>query len=142
MHSASVRSATGFTLLFPSDPRWVRNAREAMRTHLGSEVPGDPELIDTAVLLTSEVVSNAVAASLRCPVPPPVGLHCYWTSTSPGELHVLVHDRAPGVLTSPDRPAALGAEHGRGLRLLSCCARAWDIRRHLHDPGKTVWFRL
>ncbi|MFE8015566.1 hypothetical protein ACFU3O_22840 [Streptomyces antibioticus] len=48
------------SLTFPPHPVWVRAAREAVRTLL--VVSPRPELADTAVLLTSEAVTNAINA--------------------------------------------------------------------------------
>ncbi|MGH1551787.1 hypothetical protein ACRAWF_05320 [Streptomyces sp. L7] len=48
------------SLVFPPHPAWVRTARETVRTLLATS--GRPELADTAVLLTSEAVTNAINA--------------------------------------------------------------------------------
>ncbi|WP_129841695.1 ATP-binding protein [Streptomyces sp. RFCAC02] len=129
-----------FALHFPADPAWVRNVRQAMRTALGGTVPRNGELIDTAVLLTSEIVSNAVTASLHCPTPPPVDVHACWSPE--GALQVVVQDRAPGTPQPPERAPATEAEHGRGLLLLTRCARRWEVCRHAPGPGKRVSFQL
>ncbi|MGK5532587.1 ATP-binding protein [Streptomyces sp. URMC 129] len=136
-----VRSGTAdFALRFPAHPVWVRNARDAMRTALSTTVPGNDELIDIAVLLTSEVVSNAIRASRNCPTPPPVDVHACWSPE--GDLQVNVYDRAPGEPDVPDRSPSDDREHGRGLLLLARCARKWDICHHAPGPGKMVWFQL
>jgi anti-sigma regulatory factor (Ser/Thr protein kinase) len=136
-----VRSGTAdFTLRFPAHPIWVRNAREAMRTALSTSNPHNGDLIETAVLLTSEVVSNAIRASLKCPSPPPVDVHACWSPE--GDLQVRVYDRAPGEPRLPHRTPPPGAEGGRGLLLLTVCARRWEVCRHAPGPGKTVWFQL
>ncbi|MFR9726586.1 ATP-binding protein [Streptomyces sp. MS19] len=129
-----------FALRFPAHPAWVRNVRQAMRTALDTTVPRNGELIDTAVLLTSEVVSNAVKASLHCPTPPPVDVQVCWSQE--GNLQVIVHDRAPGTLDPPDRAPADEDEHGRGLLLLTRCARRWEVCSHTPGQGKTVSFQL
>jgi hypothetical protein len=51
-----------FSLVFPPDPAWVRPTREAVRTLLAAVSRDD--LVDEAVLLTSETVTNAVRACL------------------------------------------------------------------------------
>ncbi|TDC11370.1 ATP-binding protein [Streptomyces sp. 8K308] len=136
-----VRSGTAdFTLRFPAHPSWVRTARDAMRTALRSAVPLNGELIETAALLTSEVVSNAINASLCCRTPPPVDIHACWSPE--GELQVRVYDRGPGMPRLPDASPAVDQEHGRGLLLLSSCARRWEVCRHAPGPGKSVWFQL
>ncbi|RKN10038.1 ATP-binding protein [Streptomyces radicis] len=135
------RSGTAdFALRFPAHPVWVRNARQAMRTALTSVVPANPELIETAVLLTSEVVSNAVRASLGCRTPPPVDVHACWSPE--GDLQVQVHDRAPGDPAVPERPPPTERESGRGLLLVTRCARRLEVCHHVPGPGKTVWFQL
>ncbi|MGK5531446.1 ATP-binding protein [Streptomyces sp. URMC 129] len=136
-----VRSGTaGFALHFPAHPVWVRNARQAVRTALRSVEVVNDELIDMAVLLTSELVSNAISASLNCRTPPPVDMHAFWSPE--GHLQVKVYDRAPGDPEVPDQLPPPDDEYGRGLHLLAHCARAWAICRHAPGPGKTVWFHL
>ncbi|ARQ69398.1 ATP-binding protein [Streptomyces marincola] len=135
------RSGTAdFTLRFPAHPVWVRNARHAMRTALSTTVIADDELIDTAVLLTSEVVSNAIKASLDCPSPPPVDVHACWSPD--GDLQVNVYDRAPGDPRLPEQAPPAEDENGRGLLLVTRCARRWEVCRHVPGSGKTVWFQL
>ncbi|MET9845211.1 PIN domain-containing protein [Streptomyces ossamyceticus] len=48
------------SLAFPPHPAWVRTARETIRTLLSAS--GHSELTDSAVLLTSEAVANAINA--------------------------------------------------------------------------------
>lgn len=135
--------AHDLTLTFPPDPVWVRNAREAVRTAMSTVVPTKPELIDTAVLLTSEVVTNAVIASAHSLVPGPVAVRAGWTDD--GELHVLVQDVAPGAPVCngvAPGPAAAEQEHGRGLVLLALQAADWGVCHHVPGQGKAVWFRL
>ncbi|WP_245834488.1 ATP-binding protein [Streptomyces aidingensis] len=131
-----------FSLHFPAHPAWVGVAREAMRTALAHGLPAWREIMETAVLLTSEVVSNAVIASRACRHPyPPVDLYASWTLR--GDLHVRVFDRAPGEpVTVPPPSPSPDDEHGRGLLLLAQLARRWNVHRHNPAPGKTVWFQL
>ncbi|MDJ0340377.1 ATP-binding protein [Streptomyces sp. H10-C2] len=130
-------TGTDFSLVFPPDPVWVRSAREGVRTLLTAT--GGGALADTALLLTSEVVTNAVNACHRA------GTHSRLTLFAacerPGALRVLVSDDAPGVPSVHPRPGA-DEEHGRGLPLLSLCATAWGVCRHGPRPGKSVWFEL
>ncbi|MFD5316974.1 ATP-binding protein [Streptomyces sp. NPDC127098] len=111
-----------------------------MRTALRSAVPLNDELIETAMLLTSEVVSNAINASLRCRTPPPVDIHACWSPE--GELQVRVYDQGPGMPCVPEGIPSLEQEGGRGLLLLANCARRWEVCRHTPGPGKSVWFQL
>ncbi|MEC4015708.1 ATP-binding protein [Streptomyces sp. H27-D2] len=125
-----------FSLTFPPDPGWVRTAREAIRAVL--RTAGRSDLVDTALLLTSEVVTNAVTACLSSGCVSPLKLHAAWSPT--GALHVLVRDDAPGLPVQ--RVPAGDAEHGRGLLLIGACAADWGICRHGPGPGKAVWFEL
>jgi anti-sigma regulatory factor (Ser/Thr protein kinase) len=137
-----VRSGGGsdFILRFPAHPMWVRSAREAMRTALCTAVPRNGEFIETAVLLTSEVVSNAIIASRSCADPSPVTMSACWSAK--GELQVIVYDHAPGQPEPAERQPGLEDEHGRGLALLALCAREWDVCRHIPGMGKAVSFLL
>ncbi|MGP4109860.1 ATP-binding protein [Streptomyces sp. 4N509B] len=124
-----------FSLTFPPEPCWVRAARDAVRTALGPVL--DAESVESATLLTSELVTNAVVASARAPI----SVHGEWTPT--GTVRVLVHDRAPG---TPELPARLPSpetdEHGRGLLLISLLATDWGVCHHAPGLGKIVWFTL
>jgi hypothetical protein len=100
-----------------------------------------PYLADTAELLTSELVTNAVTAtgttdpSLRaafagevCQVQVRLVLaECLY-------IGVWDHDVNPPVLQVPD----LDAESGRGLFLVDCMSKRWSFYRP-HSGGKVVW---
>ncbi|MEU8892220.1 ATP-binding protein [Streptomyces sp. NPDC048442] len=125
------------SLVFPPDPAWVRTAREAVRTLV--DAAGRDELTDAAVLLTSEAVTNAIAACTVSETTGPVTLFAGWSD--PGKLlRVLVHDEAPGrpVCQTP----ADDSEHGRGMQLISCGADAWGVCTHGPGTGKATWFEL
>lgn len=88
------------------------------------------DVCDTAVLLTSELVTNAIVhgrTSSELQVSSPLGL-----------LRVLVHDDNP---TAPERvrpgPDRRG---GRGLILVEALASAWGFAPDA--PGKSVWFEM
>lgn len=85
------------------------------------------QVADTAVLLTSEIITNAVRYG-----PPPL---CLQVSLSADRVLVEVTDSNPvvPVLTRPDFEA-LG---GRGMWLIDTLAAAWGS--HLQPPGKIVW---
>lgn len=130
-------NGTDFSLVFPPDPVWVRSAREGVRTLLTAA--NSSALADVALLLTSEVVTNAVNACHRS------GTHGRLTlfaeCATPGALRVLVSDDAPGLPNPHPRPEA-EEEHGRGLPLLSACATSWGVCLDGGGPGKSVWFEL
>ncbi|KOG65048.1 hypothetical protein ADK76_07700 [Streptomyces griseoflavus] len=125
-----------FSLVFPPDPGWVRTARDAVGTAVRAAGRGD--LADTAVLLTSEVVTNAVNACRSSGCSEPVTLYGEWPA--PATLRVLVHDGAPGLPVQ--RWPAGDAVGGRGLYLVGTCADEWGVCRHGPGRGKSVWFEL
>ena len=94
----------------------------------------DPDrLVDDAVLLTSELVTNAVVHAGTS-----LDVTCRLTS---GELEVAVRDRHPA-RTLPDIPstASTSAERGRGLLLPSALASSWGVT--YARIAKAVWFRM
>ncbi|MGW1808983.1 SpoIIE family protein phosphatase [Streptomyces sp. NPDC002078] len=108
------------------DPREVARARRLVRERLLAW--GLPQAVETAELLVSEVVTNAV----RHAVSEPVGLRVVRTDA----LLFEVTDDEPGL------PEMLAAEpydeSGRGLRVVSRLAREWGASGSGHR--KTVWF--
>ncbi|MEU1400838.1 SpoIIE family protein phosphatase [Streptomyces sp. NPDC005728] len=109
-----------------ADPREVARARRLVRERLADW--GLPQAVETAQLLVSEVVTNAVqyGGGGR------VGLRVVRTDA----LLFEVTDDEPGL------PAMLGTgphdESGRGLRVVSRLAREWGATATGHR--KTVWF--
>jgi anti-sigma regulatory factor (Ser/Thr protein kinase) len=96
-------------------------------------------LVDDAMLLTSELVTNAVLHAGT-----PVQVTCRLLGDlSDGAVEIAVLDRRPTQLR-PDRPhtAAEAAErtNGRGLQLPSELATAWGVT--YARAAKAVWFRL
>ncbi|MEV8061054.1 ATP-binding protein [Streptomyces antimycoticus] len=89
-----------FSLVFPPDPGWVRTAREDVRTAL--RTANRTDLTDTALLLTSEAVTNAVNACRTSGCSAPVTLYAEWGPY--GTLRVLVSDDAPGIPPSAASP--------------------------------------
>lgn len=90
-----------------------------------------PESRDTAILLVSELVTNAIRHG-----GPPVLLEI---DCDPGHvLQVRVSDAGPGrPVLSHARP---DDDHGRGLDITAILSDEWGIDPD--DGGKTVWFRL
>ena len=87
--------------------------------------------IDDAVLLTSELATNAVE---HARTPFDVTL-----TRRPGELRVVVADEC-GELPSPRTvtPTSVG---GRGLQLVASLSSEWGAES-VPDDGKIVWFDL
>ncbi|MFF7750790.1 SpoIIE family protein phosphatase [Streptomyces sp. NPDC007971] len=109
-----------------TDPREVARARRLIRDRLLDW--GLPQAVETAQLLVSEVVTNAV----RHGGGDRIGLRLVRTEA----LLCEVTD------DEPDLPAMLGPgpydESGRGLRVVSRLAREWGATASGHR--KTVWF--
>ncbi len=86
---------------------------------------------DTALLLVSEVVTNAVNHGRGRPV--------LDVQVAPDRLSVSVSDSAPG---APEvrRDNPLLADGGRGMLLVETLASRWGIDRR--PGGKRVWFEL
>jgi anti-sigma regulatory factor (Ser/Thr protein kinase) len=96
-------------------------------------------LVDDAVLLTSELVTNAVLHAGT-----PVQVTCRLLGDQPdAAVEIAVLDRGPAQL-HPDLPrtAAEAAERtsGRGLQLPYELASAWGVT--YARAAKAVWFRL
>jgi anti-sigma regulatory factor (Ser/Thr protein kinase) len=135
------------TAAYQPVPAAAAAARRFVRDTLRSwELAGEPgeaseraTLVDDAVLLTSELVTNAVLHAGT-----PVQVTCRLLGDmSDGAVEIAVLDRLPGQL-HPDQPqtAADAAERtsGRGLQLPSELASAWGVT--YARTAKAVWFRL
>jgi hypothetical protein len=103
------------------------------RAFVGKELGAlDEDDLEVAVLLTSELVTNAI---LHARTPVQVGV-----LTADDEVLVCVGDRlaeSPPLVPNPpsgDRPG------GRGLALVNDLADAWGTA--IYTGGKTVWFVL
>jgi anti-sigma regulatory factor (Ser/Thr protein kinase) len=123
------------SLTVPGRPEQVGRARSFVTGLAGQSTCG-AEAIDTAALLTSELVTNAM-------------LHT--DSGSPdGTVTILVVDMADGLMVeviddgAPDHgPEVQGdryASHGHGLFLVEQLAARWGYLRDV--AGTTVWFQL
>lgn len=112
-----------------SGPREVGRARRVMVRAL-HRWGIDGQHADTVLLLTSELVTNAIRHG-SAPVQVRAGV-------SRRALRVEVHDRTPGEVT----PRHAGPEDidGRGLQLVASLADRWGTRGS--GRGKRVWFEL
>ena len=122
-----VRDELDVTL--PADPRSAREARRlAQRCCHRAGLPED--VVDTTVLLTSEVVTNAVVHGRSEPR--------LRVRAGAGDVHVEVeddNDRLPVLQDSDD-----DALSGRGLGMLRDESTAWGVRAT--ELGKVVWFTV
>lgn len=108
-------------------PQLVALARDFVRQHV--PVLTD-DTYDTVLLLTSELVTNAV---LHARTALEVGI-----TVTPRSLVVTVFDLDLG---HRELPSPEVREGGRGLVLVTALAHAWAVHRPT-DGGKTVWFRV
>lgn len=123
-------------LALDPEPASVRSGRHFLQRHLERWDLG--ELVDTAALLASEALTNAVVHAQT-----PLVLEVY----TDGALTIEVIDQDSTTVLTP--VATLGLEslldepdieatNGRGLALIAALADDWGIREEL--GGKTVWF--
>ena len=100
------------------------------RSHLAGACHDLPrETVEVALLLTSEIVTNAVRygdGDVRMAV------------ACNGDLRVEVQDHASGMPVV--REASALAEGGRGLMIVAAFADAWGTEAH--GTSKSVWFSL
>ncbi|MFH8991266.1 ATP-binding protein [Streptomyces sp. NPDC017940] len=111
------------------DLRAVSEVRGALRELLRHW--GLPGRADTAELLASELVTNALVHTDQAAV--------VTATVGPGRLRVEVRDfvpRRPRVRSSEEGEGT----HGRGLVLVRSLADAWGVR--VRGVGKVVWFEL
>jgi anti-sigma regulatory factor (Ser/Thr protein kinase) len=88
------------------------------------------EQVDVVLLLTGELVANAVRHGDG-----PVGLHVAWGG---GDVRVEVDDQSPELPAV--RPVDEDALNGRGLQLVDGLCSSWGVTPA--GVGKSVWFSL
>ena len=112
----------------PPQPSSVAEARRLVRELLASADRDD--LIETAVLLVSEVVTNALLhAGTPIDICATIDEDGLRVEVADGSMHVPVRRRY-----------AATAGTGRGMLMLEHLVDDWGVSRH--RQGKTVWFRL
>ncbi|MBO8201223.1 ATP-binding protein [Streptomyces smyrnaeus] len=133
-------------LRFPAREQYIGRARLAFTSWLKErQDPSIPaETVDDAVLLLSELTTNAVVHT-RCL--PDAELVCR-AALAPREtptaalLRIEVHDHAEG----DDRPqlkdSEAADESGRGLCIVAALAADWGVRPSTVTDGNTVWATL
>ncbi|WP_435841920.1 ATP-binding protein [Streptomyces hirsutus] len=112
-----------------ADLRAVPESRHDLRRLLRHW--GRPGRSETAELLTTELVTNALIHTDRAAV--------LTATVGPRVLRVEVRDFVDHE-PRPRVPDADDSTHGRGLVLVESLADAWGIRAH--GVGKAVWFEL
>ncbi|MEV6149710.1 ATP-binding protein [Nonomuraea sp. NPDC052129] len=108
----------------------VSHARSEVRRWLGDDHPA----VDDAVLVASELVTNALRHSDAKPYDF-IGL----TVTATDEM-VYVEVRDPGsAFSGPHIRQEPEAEDGRGLLIVREISQDWGTREHGRGLGRTVW---
>jgi anti-sigma regulatory factor (Ser/Thr protein kinase) len=124
-----------YTLYIPNDPRAVTLSRRTLRLIL--TMHGLIGLVDTAELLATELVANAVRHTNG-----PAALRVSWSADV---LRIGAWDADPEPPEPPGKLAELGeAEEGRGLALVRACADLWGWQPLTRNGsrGKYVWCEL
>jgi anti-sigma regulatory factor (Ser/Thr protein kinase) len=116
------------TYSLPNSPQSPALARMLLRQAL-AECP--PPLIESAELLVSEIVTNAVRHA-------ETGLVLEMTPTRTG-FRVVVEDTSADNVV-PVQPGPADADAGRGLRVVDALAGSWGWERT--PTGKRVWFEV
>lgn len=110
----------------PAAPAEAR--RQILAAIFAWDIPVD---LDTAVLLTSELVTNAIRHGAGDTITLTIICVC-------GQLRVDVHDTSRTMPVIMDAPA--DAEAGRGLMLVASLSTDWGVQRTW--SGKVVYFTL
>ena len=125
----------------PSAVRWARLHAQDVLT--AWQVP--PGTADDALLIVSELVTNAVRHASPPPAPtdteaPRLRTCALAFQRMPDHLLICVHDqdRRPPVM----KQATEDGEGGRGLHLIEELSAAWGYAYPTPAVGKTVWAKL
>ncbi|MCX4882845.1 MULTISPECIES: ATP-binding protein [unclassified Streptomyces] len=126
-----------YSLYIPNDLRAVTVCRRTLRLIL--TMHGLIRLVDTAELLATELVSNAVRHTKG-----PAALRVRWSA---GVLRIGAWDASPEPPEPPgalDQLVGLDLEEGRGLALVRACADVWGWQPLARggNRGKYVWCDL
>ena len=132
MGAPVVGAAVLGSLTIPGRPEHVREARAFVGKALGDLHPS----LDDAILLTSELVTNAVMHSASHCVG---GTITVQITESAGGVRIEVAD-AGSDLSAPVVRSDVYASDGHGLFLVQTLSDQWGYLRD--DSGTTVWFWL
>ena len=119
----------GCRVRLTAGPAAAGQARRQVRAAICSwDIPVDP---DVAILLTSELVTNAIRHEVT-------GIVMLAITCPAGQLRVDVHDTSRALPMLIDAP--VDAETGRGLMLVATLSAEWGFYRT--PAGKAVYFTL
>jgi anti-sigma regulatory factor (Ser/Thr protein kinase) len=118
------------SILLPGDATTPAAARRFVRAALES-VEADPIVIETAELLTDELVTNAIVHARSKS----------YLSIRAGKDVVRVEVTDPDDRLPSMAPPDTDAPGGRGLVIVNGLASAWGVER-ASEGGKTVWFEV
>lgn len=122
----------GFAL--PAHAESVCRARRLARARLDRWGTTD-ETLETAILIISELVTNAVVHA------PGDHVMCELREEN-GRLHIAVEDQGFGP-TGPQLHRVSDDEHGRGLLLVDALSSSWGTRDTSgYGAGRVVWAEL
>ena len=127
---APARDAAAEQLALPGRPESVRRARRFV-AEVCARRAFDPDLVEGAVLLVSEVLTNSVVH---------VGADVVVTVSCPSERAVVVGVSDPGPLHPVVRDVDLDAVTGRGLAMVEMLASGFGSVPTA--AGKLVWFSV
>lgn len=109
----------------------VGEARRRVRAHLRDQSCCE-DTCETAVLLVSELVTNAVRHARGPLVKCSVGLEA-------GGVRIEVEDQGEAGTPVALLQAAADDVHGRGLHLVAALSQDWGVRERDGGPGCVVW---
>jgi anti-sigma regulatory factor (Ser/Thr protein kinase) len=121
-------------IVLAAQPAGVSAARRFVRAMIEELGAAAEALLDDAVLLTSELVANAVLHAGG-----PIGVDVELEPGPPARIRIEVSDDSP---VSPTiRDYGSGASTGRGLALVARLASRWGVDP-VEPAGKAVWAEL
>jgi anti-sigma regulatory factor (Ser/Thr protein kinase) len=131
---AAAQRETAYSVAIPHHRSGVRTARHTVSDELYAGGVRPP-VLDDAVLVVSELVSNAI----RHAAPLPSGdIQVGW-SLFPDLVHIEIVDG--GAPTRPQaRSASVSSLGGRGLEIVRCLAAEWGVDER--SDTVTVWADL
>ncbi|MFJ2028394.1 ATP-binding protein [Streptosporangium sp. NPDC087985] len=130
---------------FPATPTAVATARQWIRDLLTGRTSAPT--LDDAILLLSEIMTNAVIHSDSGRTPNGSVMICIGTDIgtgadgNTGKLHLEVIDDGSATNIPFIRAADTDSDGGRGLLLVDLIATDWGTH-HDHETGNAVWFHL